>query len=122
MKVKEESEKAGLKLNVKKTKIMVSGSITSLETEREKVRTVTDFTFLVSKIIVERDWSYEIKRCLLLGKESYDKPKQHIKKQKHQFTNKICMVKTMVFPGVVYRCENWTIKKAKHQRIDAFKL
>ena len=67
MKVREESEKAGLKLNVKKTKIMVSGSITSLDIEREKVRTVTDFTFLVSKIIVERDWSYEIKRCLLLG-------------------------------------------------------
>ena len=80
---------------------------------------LTDFIFLGSKITVDSDYSHEIKRHLL-WKEWYDKPKQHIKKQKHHFANKVRIVKAMIFPVVMYRCESWTIKKAGHRRIDAF--
>ena len=88
MGVKEESEKAGLKLNIQKTKIMVSGPITSWQTDEEKVETVADFTFFGSKITVDGDWSHKIKRHLAPWKESYDKPRQYIEKQRHQFANK----------------------------------
>ena len=88
MKVKEESEKAGLKLNIQKVKIMASCPISSWQIDGETMETVTDFIFLGSKITADGDWSHEIKRCLLLGKKSYDKPRQHVKKQRHYFTNK----------------------------------
>ena len=88
MKVKEESEKVGLKLNIQKTKIMASGPITSWQTNGEKMETVTEFIFLSSKITADGDCSHEVKRCLLLGIKSYDQPRQHIKKQSHYFVNK----------------------------------
>ena len=88
MKVKEESETAGLKLSIQKTKIMASGPITSWQIDGEKIKTVTDFLFLGSKITVNSDYSHEIKRHLLLGKKSYDKPRQHIKKQRYHFADK----------------------------------
>ena len=88
IKVKEESEKVGVKLNIQKTKIMASGPITSWQIDAETVETVTDFIFLGSKITVDGDCSHEIKRCLLLGRKSYDQPRQHIKKQRHYFANK----------------------------------
>ena len=106
MKVKEESEKVGLKLNIQKIKIMASGSITSWEIDGE---TVADFIFLGSQITADGDCSHEIKRRLLLGR-SYDQPRQHIKKQRHYFVNKVRLVKAMVFPVVMYGCESWTIK------------
>ena len=129
MKVKEESEKVGLKLNIQKTKIMASGPITSWQIVGETVETVSDFIFLGSKIIADGDCSHEIKRCLLLGsilyswKESYDQLRQHIQKQRHYFVHKgYVVVKAMVFPVVMCGCESWTIKKAEHRRIDAFEL
>ena len=88
----------------------------------ENVETVTDFIFLGSKITADGDCSHEIKRSLLLGKKSYDKPRQHIKKQRQYFATKVCLVKAMVFPVVMYGCESWTIKKAERQRIYAFEL
>ena len=108
IKVKEESEKIGLKLNIQKTKIMASGPITSRQIDGERVETVSDFILGGSKITADGDCSYEIKRCLLLG--SYDQPRQHIRKQ----TTKVHLVKSMVFPVVMYGCESWTIKKAEH--------
>ena len=117
MKVKEESDKVGLKLNIQKTKIMASGPITSWEIDGE---TVSDLIFGVSKITADGDCSHEIKRCLLLGGVSYDQPREHIQKQRHYFANK--GLKAMVFPVVMYGCESWTVKKAEHQRIDAFEL
>ena len=105
MRVKEESEKAGLKLNIKKTKITVSGPITSWQIDREKVETVTDFLFLGSKITADSDCSHEIKRRLLLGRKT-DKPRQHIKKQRHYFLTKGHIVKAVVFPIVMYVCES----------------
>ena len=105
MRVKEESEKAGLKLNIKKTKITVSGPITSWQIDREKVETVTDFLFLGSKITADSDCSHEIKRRLLLGRKT-DKPRQHIKKQRHYFLTKVHIVKAVVFPIVMYVCES----------------
>ena len=119
MKVKE-SEKVGLKLNTQKTKIMASGPITSWQIDGETVR---DFICLGSKITADDDCSHEIKRCLLLGRKGwYDQPKQHIKKQRYYFATKVCLVKAMVFPVVMYGCESWSIKKAEHRRIDAFEL
>ena len=115
MKVKEESENVGLKLNIQKTKIMASGPITSWQIDEEAV---ADFIFLGSKITADGDCSHQIKRCLLLGR-SYDQPRQHIKKQTHYFADKD-LVKATVFPVVMYGCESWTIKKAECQRIDAF--
>ena len=113
MKVKEESEKVGLKLNIQKTRKMASGPITSWQIDGETVETVADFIFQGSKITADGDLSHEIKRRLLLGIESYDQPRQHIEKQRHYFVNKVHLVKAMVFPVVMYGCESWTIKKAE---------
>ena len=122
IKVKEESEKVGLKLNIQKTKIMASGPITSWETDGETVETVADCKIWErgSKIAADGDCSHEIKRRSL--EESYDQPRQLIKKQRHYFANKVCLVKAMVFPVAIYGCESWTIKKAECRRIDAFEL
>ena len=119
MKVKEESEKVGLKLNIQKTKIMASGPITSWQIEGEKVETVTDFLSLGSKITVDGDCSHEI---FSPWKKSYEKPRQHLQKQRHHFAEKKSVYKATVLPVVTYRCESWTIKKAEHQRTDAFEL
>ena len=120
MRVKEESEKTGLKLSIQKTKIMASSPITSWQIEGEKLEAVKDFLFLGSKITVDGDCSHEIKRCLL--RESSDKPRQYIKIRHITLRTKVHIVKAMIFPVVMYRCENWTIKKAEHWRIDAFQL
>ena len=122
MKMKEESEKAGSKLNIKKTKIIASGPITSWQIEREKVEAVTDFTFLGCKITVARDYSHEPKRCMLFGKKAMKKLDRELKSRDVTLTTKVHIVRTMVFPAVMYRCESWTIKKAEHRRIDAFEL
>ena len=119
MKVKEESEKVGLKLNIQTTKIMASGPITSWQTYGE---TVAYFILGGSKITADGDCSHEIKGMLTPWKECYDQPRQHIKKQRHYFVNKGPLVKAMVFPVIMYGCENWTIKKAEHRRIDVFEL
>ena len=109
MKVKEESEKVGLKLNIQKTEILASGPITSWEIDGE---TLSDFIFLHSKITADGDCSHEIKKTLAPWKKRYDRPREHIKKQRHYFA-KVRLVKAMVFPVVMYECESWTIKKAK---------
>ena len=114
MKVKEESEKAGLKLNTEKMKIMASGPITSWEIEGEKVETVTDFIFLGSKITVDGDCSHEIKRCLLLGRKAITNLDSILKTTDIILLTKVHTVKAIVFPAVMYRCESWTIKKAEH--------
>ena len=119
MKVKEESEKIGLKLNIQKTKIMASGPITSWQIEGETMETVRDFILGGSQNTVDGDCSHEIKR-LAPWKKSYDKPRQCIQKQRHHFANKVRIIKAMVFPVVMYGCESWTIKKAECQKIDAF--
>ena len=116
MKVKEESEKAGLKLNIQKTKIMASGSITTWPTEREKVETVTDFTFLGFKITADGDCSHEIKRCLLLGRKAVTNLDSIFKSQSMTLPTKVRRVKAMVFPVVMYGCESWTVKKAERRR------
>ena len=122
MKVKEESEKAGLKLNIQKTKIMTSGSITSWQIDGETMETVTDFIFLGSKITADGDYSHEIKRCLLLGRKLISNLDSILRSRDITLPTKIRLVKVMVFPVVMYGCENWTIRKAEHQRIDAFEL
>ena len=122
MKVKEESEKVDLKLNIQKTKIMASGSITSWDIDVEKVETVADFIFLGSKITTDGDCSHEIKRCLLLGREVMTNLDSIFKSRDITLPTKVRLVKAMVFPVVMYGCESWTIKKAEHQRIDAFEL
>ena len=114
MRVKEESEKAGLKLNFKKTKIMAFGSITLQQIEGEKVRTVTDFIFLGSKITVDGGCSHEIKRHLLLGRKAMTNLDSILKSRDITFLSKVHLVKDMVFPVVMYGCESWTIKKAEH--------
>ena len=114
VKVKEESETVGLKLNIQKTKIMASGPITSWQTDAEAMEIVTDFIFLFSKVTEDGDCSHKIKRHLLIGKKSYDQPRQHIEKQRHYFANKVCLIKAMVFPLVMYGCESWTVKKAEY--------
>ena len=119
MKVKKESEKVGLKLNIQKTEIMASGPITSWQIEEE---TVTDFVFLGSKISEDRDRSYEIKRCYFLGRKIMINLDSILKSKDITFLAKVCLVKAMVFPVVVYRCESWTIKKDEHQRINTFEL
>ena len=121
MKVKEESEKAGLKLNTQKTKILASGPIILWQIDGETMETVRDFIFLGSKITADGDCSHEIKDSFFL-EESYDKPRQHIKNRDITFPTKIHIVKAMVFLVVMYGCESWTIKKAECQRIDAFEL
>ena len=122
MKVKEESEKVGLKLNIEKTKIMASGPITSREIDGETVETVADFVLGDSKITADGDCSHEIKRCLLLGRKVMTKLDSIIKSRDITLPTKVHLVKAMVFPVVMYGCESWTVKKAEHQRIDAFKL
>ena len=122
MKVKEESEQVGLKLNIQKTKIMASGPMTSWEIDGETVETVTDFSFLGSKVTADGDCSHDIKRCLLLGRKFMTNIDSILKKQIHYFASKGPLVKAMVFPVVMYGCESWTIKKAEHRRIDAFEL
>ena len=119
IKVKEESEKVGLKLNIQKTRIMASGPITSWQIDAITMETVRDFIFLGSKITADGDCSHEITRLLLLERKQ---PRQNIKKQRHYFANKGPSSQGYVFPVVRYGCENWTIKKAEHQRIDAFEL
>jgi len=122
MKVKEESEKAGLKLNIQKTKIMASGPIISWQIDGETVETVTDFIFLGSKIAADGDCSHEIKRCLLLGRKAMTNLDSILKGRDITLPTKVCLVKAMVFPVVMYGYESWTIKKAEHRRIDAFEL
>ena len=122
MKVKEESEKADLKLNIQKTKIMASGPITSQQTEMEKVEAVIDFIFLGSKITLDGDCSHDIKRYLLLGRKAVTKLDSVLKSRDISLLTKFYIVEAMVFPLVMYRCESWTIKKAECQRIDAFQL
>ena len=122
MKVKEESEKAGLKLNIQKMKIMASGPITSQQIDGETMETVTDFIFLGSKITADGDCSHEIKRCLLLGRKAMTKLDSILKSRDITLLTKVCLVKAMVFPVVRYGCESWTIKKAECRRIDAFEL
>ena len=121
-KVKKESEKAGLKLNIQKTKIMTSGPITSWHIDGEKVETVTDFIFLGSKITADGDCSHKIKRHLLLGRKAMTNLDSVLKSRDITLPTKVCVVKTMVFPVVMYRFGSWTIKKAECQIIDAFKL
>ena len=122
MKVKEESEKAGLKLNIQKMKIMASGPITSWQTDGETMETVTDLIFLGSKITTDGDCSHEMKRCLLLGRKAMTNLHSILKSRDITLPIKVCLVKAMVFPVVMYGCESWTIKKAERQRIDAFEL
>ena len=122
MKVKVESEKVGLKLNIQKIKIMASSPITSWLIDGEAVKTVADFVFLGSKIIADCDCSHEIKRCLLLGRKVKTNLDSIFKSRDITLPTKVHLVKAMVFPVVMYGCESWTIKKADHQRIDAFEL
>ena len=111
MKVKEESEKAPLKLNIPKTKIMALGPITSWQIDREKMETVAEFIFLGSKVTADGDYSHEIKRHLFLGRKAMTNLDNVLKSRDISFLTKVCLVKAMVFPVVVYRCESWVIKK-----------
>ena len=122
MKVKEESEKVGLKLNIQKTKIMASGPITSWEIDGKTVETVSDFILGGSKIIADGDCSNEIKRRLLLGRKLMTNLDSMLKNRDITLPIKVHLVKAMVFPVVMYRCESWTVKEAEHRRIDAFEL
>ena len=122
MKVKEESEKIGLKLNIQKTKIMASGPITSWEIDGETVETVADFILGGSKITADGDWSHEVKRCLLLGRKVMTNLDSILKSRDITLPAKVHLVKAMVFPVVMYVCESCTVKKAECRRIDAFKL
>ena len=122
MKVKEKSEKAGLKLNIQKMKITASGSISSWQIDGEPVETVTDFIFLGSKITANGDCSLEIKRRLLLGRKAIPNLDSILKNRDITLPTKVCLIKAMIFPVVMYGCESWTIKKAEHRRIDVFKL
>ena len=122
MKVKEESEKVGLKLNIQKTTIMPSGPITSWQIDGETVETWTHFIFLGSKITVDGDFSHEIKRHLLLGRKAMTNLGSILQSREITLSTKVCQVKVMVFPVVMYGCEYWTIKKVEHQRTHAFEL
>ena len=122
MKVKEESEKVGLRLNIQKTKILASGPITSWQIDGERMQTVSDFIFLGSKITADGDCSHEIKRRLLLGRKAMTSLDSIFKSRDITLPTKVRLVKAMVFPVVVYGCESWTVKKAEWQRIDAFGL
>ena len=122
MKVKEESDKAGLKVNIQKTKIMASGPITSWQVNGETMETVADFIFLGSKITADGGCSHEIKRHLLLGRKAMTNLDSILKRRDITLPTKVCLVKAMVFPVVMYGCESWTIKKVECQRIDAFEL
>ena len=122
MKVKEESEKVGLKLNIQKTKIMASGPISSWQIDEETVKTVSDFIFLGSKITADGDCSHEIKRHLLLRRKVMTNLESILKSRDITLPTKVHLVKAMIFLVVMYGCESWTVKKAEHQRIDAFEL
>ena len=122
MKVKEECEKVGLKLNIQKTKIMASGPNTSWQIDGETVKTVTDFILGGSKITADGDCSHDIKRCFLLGRKAMTNLNSILKSRDITLPTKVHLVKAIVFPVVMYGCESWTIKKAEHQRIDAFEL
>ena len=122
MKVKEESEKVGLKLNIQKTKIMAFSPITSWPIDGETMETVTDFIFLCSKVTADGDCCHEIRRCLLLERKAMTNLDSILKSRDIALPTKVHLVKAMVFPMVVYGCESWTIKKAENQRIDAFEL
>ena len=122
MKVKVESEKVGLKLNIQKTKIMASGPTTSWEIDGETVETVSDFILRASKITAVGDCSCEIKRCLLLGRKVMTNLHSIFKSRYITLPTKVCLVKVMVFPVVMYGCESWTVKKAECRRPDAFEL
>ena len=122
MKVKEESEKVGLKLSIQKTKIMASSPITSWQIDGEMMETVTDFIILGSKITADGDCSHEIKRRLLVGRKAMTNLDRTIKSRDITLPTKVRLVKAMFFPVVMYGCESWTTKKAEHQRIDAFEL
>ena len=120
--MKKESEKVGLKLNIQKTKIMPLSPITSWQIDRETMETVEDFILGGSKITADGDCSHEIKRCLLLGRKAMTKLDSILKIREIPLTTKVRLVKAVVFPVFRYGCESWTIKKAEHQRIDAFEL
>ena len=122
MKVKEESQKVGLKLNIQETKIMGSGSITSWKIDGETLETVADFIFLGSRITADGDCNHEIRRCLLLGRKVMSNLDSIVKRRDITLPTKVCLVKVMVFPVVMYECETWTIKKAECRRTDAFEL
>ena len=122
MKVKEESEKVGLKLNIQKMKIMASSPITSWQIDGETMEPVTDFIFLGSKLTADGDCSHEIKRRLLLGRNAMTNLDSLLKSRDVTLPTKVHLVKAMVFPVVTYGCESWTIKKAEHWRTDAFEL
>ena len=120
MRVKEESKKTGLKLNIQKTKIMASGPITSWDIDVEKVEAVTDFLFLGSKITADGDCRHEIKRHLLLGRKAVTNPDNLLKSRNITLSTKVHLVKAMFFLVVMYGCESWTIKKAEHQKNGCF--
>ena len=122
MKVKEESEKVGLKFNIQKAKIMASNPITSWQIDGETMETETDFILGGSKITADGDFSHEVKRCLLLGRKVMTNLDSLLKSRVITLPTKVHLVKAMVFPVVMYGCESWTIKKAEHRRIDAFEL
>ena len=122
MRVEEESEKAYLKLSIQKTKIMASGPIASWQIDGGKIETVADFIFLGSKITADGDSSHEIKKCLLLGRKAMTNLGSILKSGDIILPTKVCIVKAMVYPAVMHKCESWTIKKAEHQRTDAFKV
>ena len=120
--LKEESEKVGLKLNIQKTKIMASGPITSWQMDRETVETMADFIFLDSKITADGECSHEIKRHLLLGRKVMTNLDSILKSRDITLPTKVCLVKAMVFPVVMYGWESWAVKKGEHRRIDAFEV
>ena len=122
MKVKEESEKVDLKLNIQKTKIMAFGPITSWQIDAQKVETVADFIFLGSKITEDGDCSHEIKRCLLLGRKAMTNLDSVLRSRDITLSTKVYIVKATFFPIVMYGCESWIIKKVEHRRTDAFKI
>ena len=122
MKVKGDSEKVGIQLNIQKTKIMASGPITSQQIDGETVERVAEFISLGFKITADGNCSHEIKKTLIPWNKSHNQPRDHVKKQRHFLPTKVRLVKAMVFPMVMYGCESWTIKKAEHGRIDAFEL
>ena len=122
MKVKEESGKVGLKLNIQKTNIRASGPITSWEIDGETVEAMSDFILGGSKISADGDCSHEIKRCLLLGRKVMTNLDSILKSRDITLATKVCLVKAMVFPVVMYGCESWTVKKAECHKIDAFEL
>ena len=122
IKVKEESEKVGLKLNIQKTKIMASGPITSWQIDEETLETVADFILGGSQITADGDHSHEIKRCLLLGRKVMTNLDSILKNRDITLSTKVHLVKAMVFPVVMYGCESWTVKKSEHRKIDVFEL